>query len=384
MFAGPLGNLLAEGAKAPPTEFRILKAGWNETVKGRFLFDEDAGKAVMAQYAVRGLDKIQIDYEHQSSVPPPGGGRAEKPAAGWFKPEVRGGELWAVDLNWTTNAARMIAPETGAPEYRYFSPILFFNEESRRVSALKNLALTNDPAMNGIEAIVAASALALDATDADEETPMECKACTTLTAQLTAKDAELSAMKEQYNALSARLSSLEEKDKEGKAAMTSLTARHGDLSGKLVALTGQQSEAGALGLLESWKTKAAQTDSLLAEKESTAIAALTGDMGRILDKAVAEKKLTPAMRPFEEKAALAMGGGKVSSASIEFLTAKWGAAAPVVVNPERKTPPEEGEVTLTASDYEAARLLGHDPEWVLKNKKELAKKQRAAAAAASA
>jgi phage I-like protein len=131
---------------AAPKEFRILRAGWNKTEKGDFLFDEVAAASVMAAYVSKGLDRLLVDFEHQSQMPPPGGGPAHKPAAGWFTPQLRGGELWATDVSWTTQALSMLAPEGGAPEYRYFSPILFFDEETRRVTRLKSLALTNDPA----------------------------------------------------------------------------------------------------------------------------------------------------------------------------------------------------------------------------------------------
>jgi phage I-like protein len=379
LFAGPVGNLLEGDAKSPPKEFRVLRLGWNETTKGRFLFDDQAAELVMRAYASRGLDKIQVDYEHQSSVAPPGGGPAEKPAAGWFKPEVRNGELWAVDLSWTKKAAQMIAPDEGAPEYRYFSPILFFDEESRRVKAVKNLALTNDPAMNGIEAIVAATALALSTQDDSKETKTmpECKSCEGLSAEKTALSVRLTAKEAECTALAARLSAFEEKEKDGKAAMSALTDRHGQLSGKLIALTGQQTDAAALGIIESWKAKAGQTDLLLAEKDAAVSAALTADMTRILDKAVEDKKLAPALRTYEEQAAKAMGGGKVTSDSVAFLTAKWG-AAPVVVNAQKATEVENnGEVALTAAEKEAARMLGHSEEFVLQGKKDLKKVEAA-------
>jgi phage I-like protein len=154
-----LAALLLPTEGGAPTEFRILRAGANKTEKGEFLFDEQAAEAVMAAYAAKGLGKVQIDYEHQSMVAPPGGGDAAKPAAGWFRPEVRAGELWATDVAWTARAAGDAGPrQAGAPEYRFFSPVLRFDEDTRRVRSLKNLALTNDPAMDELHPLVAATA----------------------------------------------------------------------------------------------------------------------------------------------------------------------------------------------------------------------------------
>jgi phage I-like protein len=325
-----------------PTEFRILRAGLNRTEKGDFLFDGQAAADVMRAYTAKGLDKIQIDYEHQSMQPPPGGGPAHKPAAGWFKPEVRNGELWAAEVSWTSQALSMLAPAAGAPEYRYLSPILFFDEETRRVTRLKNIALTNDPALDELSPLVAATAL---------EDDMPCAEC-------TAKDAKIRDMEEKCSALSTRLSAFEEKGRERDAAMTALAGGRD----RMVALTGQASDAAAIGVIEAWKAKAAQTDQLLAERATEQAAALTAEMNRIFDAACKGGKLPPALRPLEEKGVLAFGGGKISKEGIEYLTAKssqWG----VVVNPDGNGNPKEketGAVMLTAQDRQIAALMGHD------------------------
>lgn len=340
LAALPLGS--AEGA---PKEFRILRAGWNKTEKGDFLFDDESAKDVIAAYTAKGLDKIQIDYEHQSMVAPPAGGSAAKPAAGWFKPEVRGGELWATNVSWTASALAMLAPATGAPEYRYLSPILFFDEDTRRVTRLKNIALTNDPALDELSPLVAATALE------DDDMPTECASCASLSSQL--KD-----MQEKCSTLSAQLSAFEKKDKDKDVTMSSLTGARD----KVVALTGQSSDAAAIGTIESWKTKAARTDQLEAERATEKDAALTAEMKSVLDAAVAGGKLTPAMRALEERGGLAFGAGKVSKEGVEYLTAKWG-AAPRIVNPNGEGDPtakKTGTATLTSADFSVGKEMGTD------------------------
>jgi phage I-like protein len=358
---------IPDAGKAP-TEFRVLKAGWNQTEKGNFLFDEEAANAVMEAYRAKGLDKVQIDYEHQSLQPPPGGGPADKPAAGWFKPEVRNGELWAVELSWSARAASMLAPAAGAPEYRYFSPILFFDEDTRRVTRLKNIALTNDPAMDEIEPLAAATALP------GKDSNMPCENCTALSAKVKE-------MEEKCSALTAQLSAFQKKDADGdndkKAAMTALTA----VQTRLCALTGQQTEAAALGVIEAWKTKAAQADTLIAEKAQLEVAALTAEMGKILDEATKAGKLPPALKTFEEKAALAFGGGKLTKEGVEFLRAKWGAAGVAPLVSTKETSSRETATVLTAADYEMGKKLNTDmvafEKWKIE-KAEREAKERAA------
>jgi phage I-like protein len=341
-----------------PTEFRVLCAGSNRTEKGEFLFDDEAARLVMAAFAAKGLPKVQIDYEHQSQMPPPGGGDASKPAAGWFKPEVRSGELWATDVAWTARALAMLAPKEGAPEYRYFSPILFFDEDTRRVTRLKNIALTNDPAMDELRPLVAATAR--------KDEPMPCESCTALTARLTT-------MEEECKSLKAKLSAWEDKDKEKGAVMTALS---GDRD-KLVALTGQSTVAAALGTVEGWKAAAGRVQQLEADRAKETEATLTTEMKGVLDAAEKGGKLAPAMRALEEKGALAFGQGKVSKEGVDYLAAKWG-AAPKIVHPNGEggpNPQDGGVAVLTAADLEVAKAMGHNPEEVLKFKTEQLKKR---------
>lgn len=354
-----LAALLLPTEGGAPTEFRILRAGSNKTEKGEFLFDAEAAESVMAAYLAKGLGKLQVDYEHQSMVAPPGGGDAAKPAAGWFKPEVRAGELWATEVAWTARALSMLAPEKGAPEYRFFSPVLRFDEDTRRIRSLKNLALTNDPAMDELHPLVAATARKDDA--------MTCESCTALTTRLTASE-------EECKSLRAKLSGFEVKDKDKDAAMTSLSG----VRDKMVALTGQATEAAALGTIEAWKKDAAEVATLRSDRGKEVEATLTAEMKTVLDAAEKAGKLPPAMRAAEEKGALAFGGGKVSKDGVEWLTAKWG-AAPKIVNATTATEKETQTAVLTAEDIRIAKVFNHDIKDVEKFKTEqIAAKARTA------
>src|SRR5229473_4624380 len=133
-----------------PTEFRIFPAGSFETTKGTFLFDAQAARKVMAAVADWGNDYC-IDYGHSMlaffNVDP---AKAMK-AAGWFKPQLKDGELWATDVQWTEDASKMLI----AREARYISPAFDFDREDRHITELVNCALTNIPAIKRQNPLVA-------------------------------------------------------------------------------------------------------------------------------------------------------------------------------------------------------------------------------------
>jgi len=133
----------------PPTEFRLFGQGITRTTKGDVLFDEQAASDVTAALADHGKTELPVDYGHGmlSVVTTPDSGKA----AAWFKPAIRSGELWASDVQWTPKANEAIR----AREYRFFSPAVWHNKETRRVSRLVNVALTNLPATKGQQPLVA-------------------------------------------------------------------------------------------------------------------------------------------------------------------------------------------------------------------------------------
>jgi phage I-like protein len=137
--------LQAEG-QAPPEWLRILPLGRVELVDRRepLEVDKDSLKAMVTAFTSRGVDLV-IDYEHQSL----NGDRA--PAAGWIKHlEARADGLWA-RVEWTDQAREYLANR----EYRYFSPVLRLDPESRKPLVLMHLGLTNVPAIKSLPPLVA-------------------------------------------------------------------------------------------------------------------------------------------------------------------------------------------------------------------------------------
>jgi phage I-like protein len=131
---------------ALPEWIRVLPRGAVELSDHRepFVVDEASLMSMAAEFRSRGVDLV-IDYEHQSLQ----GERA--PAAGWIKElEARGDGLWA-RVDWTRQARDYLEKK----EYRYFSPVLRLDPETRRPVALMHMGLTNVPAIKHLPPLVA-------------------------------------------------------------------------------------------------------------------------------------------------------------------------------------------------------------------------------------
>lgn len=135
-----------EKALTLPAWIRVLPVGRVELVDRRepLEVDEQSLRAMVAAFRSRGVDLV-IDYEHQSLQ----GERA--PAAGWIKElEARQDGLWA-RVEWTPQAREYLLSK----EYRYFSPVLRLDSETRKPLSLMHLGLTNVPAINQLPPLVA-------------------------------------------------------------------------------------------------------------------------------------------------------------------------------------------------------------------------------------
>ncbi len=135
-----------------PTEFRLFAKGWNDTSKGRFLFDAAAAKAVMAEYQKHGAD-IMLDLEHLSLESPTESRNFDPDSRGWCQLELRNGELWAVNVTWSPDGAARLTEK----RQRYISPAFDADRKTKRILSLVNVAITALPATHGLTPLVAAS-----------------------------------------------------------------------------------------------------------------------------------------------------------------------------------------------------------------------------------
>lgn len=131
---------MPQDAPSLPTEFRIFVAGVNESTNGPATFDAAAAERVMATYQKHGV-RLMIDLEHKSLW------GEDNDARGWFDLELRGGELWAVNVTWTPDGARRLQEGT----QRYTSPAF---DDTENMSWLINVALVAMPATLGAQPLV--------------------------------------------------------------------------------------------------------------------------------------------------------------------------------------------------------------------------------------
>lgn len=125
-----------------------------EPIGRHWQLDDDIAAALLARLSTRQTD-IVVDYEHQTLNAEQNGQPA--PAAGWIAPltvEWRPGVgVFAKMVDWTDAAKAHIA----AREYRYISPVFSYDRETGAVLNLLHVALTNFPAIDGMEALVASA-----------------------------------------------------------------------------------------------------------------------------------------------------------------------------------------------------------------------------------
>lgn len=150
-------------AGGAPVEFRLLPLGRFKSsdgsgrpveVKEGWLLDRNGAQQIAA-LSVGRVSRCVIDFEHQTLRSAENGKPA--PAAGWFsRLEARADGLWAVGVEWTAQAAQMIADK----QYRYISPVFPYDRRTGAVLGIAHAALTNDPGLDGLTDLAAMAALA--------------------------------------------------------------------------------------------------------------------------------------------------------------------------------------------------------------------------------
>jgi phage I-like protein len=137
-------------------EIQLTPAGLFKARDGRpagidgWRMDAAIAARVIARAAARKTPFV-IDYEHQTLTAEKNGQPA--PAAGWFKAlEWRDGAgLYATDVEWTAKAKAHIE----AGEYKFISPVFGYDPKTGEVLRQEMAALTNTPALDGMDAVAA-------------------------------------------------------------------------------------------------------------------------------------------------------------------------------------------------------------------------------------
>lgn len=145
--------------------FQLFPAGRFRATDGRpkdcegWIVDDPA--ALIAQAKAK-INDFEIDYEHQGMLAAQNGQPA--PAAGWFSGsalEWRDDGMYVVSAKWTERATAYLK----ADEYRYISPVFRYDTKTGKVLELLSVALTNTPALDGMQAVVAAASQLINPQD---------------------------------------------------------------------------------------------------------------------------------------------------------------------------------------------------------------------------
>ena len=260
-------------------EVQLLPAGkfraWDGRPKGipAWRIDAVIAKRVIEAFVAHGRPLV-IDYEHQSLNTQANGQPA--PAAGWIESmewrdaDATGakGGLYA-RVTWTDRARTMIA----AGEYRYLSPV-FGYEKSGAVLTILNAALTNNPALDQLDAVElrAAASRLLDPHQENVMSELLKKLLASLGLPETTEEAAalsaVAALKASSEALTTEVAALKAAtpDPEKFVSVATMTA----LQGQVAALTAQ---------INLGKVDAIVKDALAAAKLLPAQEAWARDLG---------------------------------------------------------------------------------------------------------
>ncbi|MEX4029052.1 Mu phage protein I [Haemophilus influenzae] len=287
----------------------------------------DTNGADVVALANNQRNPLPIDYEHQIIHSLKNG--KEAPSAGWMEYFYFTPQGIFADVRWTDKAADYI--KNG--EYRYISAVFAYDTEGY-VRKIFHAALTNTPALDGMEeAMVAASVNLLQ-----EDNPMNKKLlaalCTLFVLKADASEADIT---EKVTALSAAKG-------DSSVDVLDVYAKLAEKEQSVAALSTQVGNPDPAKFVPVEQVAALQADfnalktSVEADKKAALITA-----------ALSQGKLAPALKDWAQ------------SLSVEALSAyleKAPAMAALSGEPQAKGDPEQKVAALSAAESAAAKALG--------------------------
>lgn len=287
----------------------------------------DTNGADVVALANNQRNPLPIDYEHQIIHSLKNG--KEAPSAGWMEYFYFTPQGIFADVRWTDKAADYI--KNG--EYRYISAVFAYDTEGY-VRKIFHAALTNTPALDGMEeAMVAASVNLLQ-----EDNPMDKKLlaalCTLFVLKADASEADIT---EKVTALSAAKG-------DSSVDVLDVYAKLAEKEQSVAALSTQVGNPDPAKFVPVEQIAALQADfnalktSVEADKKAALITA-----------ALSQGKLAPALKDWAQ------------SLSVEALSAyleKAPAMAALSGEPQAKGDPEQKVAALSAAESATAKALG--------------------------
>lgn len=286
---------------------------------------------------------LPIDYEHQILHSQQNG--KEAPSAGWMEYLYFNPQGIFADVRWTDKAAEYI--KNG--EYRYISAV-FAYDTNGYVRKIFHAALTNNPALDGMdEVMVAASAQFFN--QQKDEPEMDKKLlealCTLFVLKADASEAEIT---EKVTALSAAKG-------DSQVAVLDVYAKLAEKEQSVAALTAQVGNPDPAKFVPVETVAALQADfnklklSIDNDKKSA-----------LIEAALSQGKLAPALKEW------------AASLSIEALTGYLDKATPIAAlaggHQANEDPNKDNVVALSTAEQAAARALGMTEAEFIKEHKE--------------
>ena len=302
----------------------------------------DTNGADVVALANNQRNPLPIDYEHQILHSQQNG--KEAPSAGWMEYLYFNPQGIFADVRWTDKAAEYI--KNG--EYRYISAV-FAYDTNGYVRKIFHAALTNNPALDGMDEVMVAASVQL--LNQQKETPeMDKKLvealCVLFALKANASEAEIT---DKVTALSAAKG-------DSQVAVLDVYAKLAEKEQSVAALTAQVGKPDPAKFVPVEQVAALQAD-FNALKNSVE----TDKKEALITAALSQGKLSPALKDWAQ------------SLSVEALSAyleKAPAMAALSGEPQAKADPDQNVVALSAAEQAAARALGMTEAEFIKEHKE--------------
>ena len=286
---------------------------------------------------------LPIDYEHQILHSQQNG--KEAPSAGWMEYLYFNPQGIFADVRWTDKAAEYI--KNG--EYRYISAV-FAYDTNGYVRKIFHAALTNNPALDGMDEVMVAASVQL-LNQQKEKPEMDKKLLAALCALFALKaDASEAEITEKVTALSAAKG-------DSQVAVLDVYAKLAEKEQSVAALTAQVGKPDPAKFVPVEQVAALQADfnklksSIDNDKKSA-----------LIEAALSQGKLAPALKEW------------AASLSIEALTGYLDKATPIAAlaggHQANEDPNKVNVVALSAAEQAAARALGMTEAEFIKEHKE--------------
>ena len=286
---------------------------------------------------------LPIDYEHQILHSQQNG--KEAPSAGWMEYLYFNPQGIFADVRWTDKAAEYI--KNG--EYRYISAV-FAYDTNGYVRKIFHAALTNNPALDGMDEVMVAASVQL-LNQQKEKPEMDKKLVEALCALFALKaDASEAEITEKVTALSAAKGN-------SQVAVLDVYAKLAEKEQSVAALTAQ------VGKPDPAKFVPVETvTALQADFNKLKLSIDNDKKSALIEAALSQGKLAPALKEW------------AASLSIEALTGYLDKATPIAAlaggHQANEDPNKGNVVALTAAEQAAARALGMTEAEFFKEHKE--------------